>query len=121
MEFIVLMDLLHPLCCSQTDCNDCPLGPHKNGLGEFCGRYLHTYPAEAEAIIIEWNEEYRASHYKTLAQKFKETFPDSPVIDYPNICPSVFGKTFTGPDWKAEDHCGNGCRSCWESRVPDDA
>lgn len=118
MEFVEVMKITSRMCSDIRNCYHCPLAYNKNKLHIDCSVYMQQRPQEAEIVLIEWRERHPL---KTLAQKFKDIFPDSSVGDYPNICPAMLGKSFTGPDWKLEDHCGNGCKSCWEFRVPDDA
>lgn len=119
MEFVELMLIAKKLCRVMEKCTKCPLGPIKNGISLNCAAFFREHPLEAQEHILAWKTEYDLAHSKTLAQKFKEIFPDSPITDYPEICPAILGKSFTGPDWKAEDHCGNGCKSCWETRILD--
>lgn len=120
MDFVELMTIAHQLCNTMDGCDGCRLWPDANVFTCSCGHLFINDPVRAQEKILAWKTEYDLAHSKTLAQKFKEIFPDAPVSDYPNFCPAILGKTFTGPDWKTEDHCGNGCKSCWEFRVPDD-
>ena len=116
MEFEKVMGLVFDLCRRVGSCSECPLRSGRNGHLLGCREFMMSFPKEAEPIILKWHAEHPP---KTFIQKFRNLFPDSPADGYLSICPAMLGKSFTGPDWKAEDHCGNGCKSCWETRILD--
>lgn len=91
MEFAEVMKPKGRLCDSNAQCSNCILSSYNNGKDIDCGKFMTTYPEEAEKLIMKWAEEHPIKTNKqvfeeVLKEKFGDTFDMPRLMGRLNTC-----------------------------------